>query len=184
MACLLVNSCELEPALPCTFSRDRPQTQALSQLLLPHLKKSLSALRQALKNPLLLSPWLQVVEEGYEFFAKRQLVTIFSAPNYCGEFDNAGAMMSVDDTLMCSFQVRVVLLYACLCLMCVCLVTRCKTCLGRQSVAQWVECSGVRCHAKLAICLFTADRLLSCFLVAASHALHLMMHMAADIEAR
>ena len=35
----------------------------------------------------------QVVEDGYEFFAKRQLVTLFSAPNYCGEFDNAGAMM-------------------------------------------------------------------------------------------
>ncbi|CAN1729241.1 Serine/threonine-protein phosphatase PP1 [Linum perenne] len=47
----------------------------------------------------------QVVEDGYEFFADRQLVTIFSAPNYCGEFDNAGAMMSVDDTLMCSFQI-------------------------------------------------------------------------------
>jgi len=47
----------------------------------------------------------QVVEDGYEFFAKRQLVTVFSAPNYCGEFDNAGAMMSVDDTLMCSFQI-------------------------------------------------------------------------------
>ena len=74
----------------------------------------------------------QVVEDGYEFFAKRRLVTIFSAPNCklthcmyvalqvnttidncvniivfictdCGEFDNAGAMMSVDDTLMCSF---------------------------------------------------------------------------------
>ena len=42
---------------------------------------------------------------GYEFFAKRQLVTLFSAPNYCGEFDNAGAMMSVDETLMCSFQI-------------------------------------------------------------------------------
>ncbi len=48
---------------------------------------------------------VQVVEDGYEFFAKRQLVTLFSAPNYCGEFDNAGAMMSVDETLMCSFQI-------------------------------------------------------------------------------
>ncbi|CAN6190761.1 unnamed protein product [Urochloa humidicola] len=47
----------------------------------------------------------QVVEDGYEFFAKRQLVTIFSAPNYCGEFDNAGAMMSIDDSLTCSFQI-------------------------------------------------------------------------------
>eukprot|EP00210_Caulerpa_lentillifera_P000884 g855.t1 len=47
----------------------------------------------------------QVVEDGYEFFAKRKLVTVFSAPNYCGEFDNAGAMMSVDETLMCSFQI-------------------------------------------------------------------------------
>ncbi len=45
------------------------------------------------------------MEDGYEFFAKRQLVTLFSAPNYCGEFDNAGGMMSVDETLMCSFQV-------------------------------------------------------------------------------
>ncbi|EDW00160.1 serine/threonine-protein phosphatase beta isoform isoform X1 [Drosophila grimshawi] len=47
----------------------------------------------------------QVVEDGYEFFARRQLVTLFSAPNYCGEFDNAGGMMTVDDTLMCSFQI-------------------------------------------------------------------------------
>jgi serine/threonine-protein phosphatase PP1 catalytic subunit len=47
----------------------------------------------------------QVVEDGYEFFAKRQLITIFSAPNYCGEFDNAGAMMTINDTLMCSFKV-------------------------------------------------------------------------------
>jgi serine/threonine-protein phosphatase PP1 catalytic subunit len=49
---------------------------------------------------------LQVVEDGYEFFAKRQLVTIFSAPNYCGEFDNAAAIMAVDENLVCSFQVR------------------------------------------------------------------------------
>uniref|UniRef100_A0A1B6MHG7 Serine/threonine-protein phosphatase n=1 Tax=Graphocephala atropunctata TaxID=36148 RepID=A0A1B6MHG7_9HEMI len=47
----------------------------------------------------------QVVEDGYEFFANRQLVTIFSAPNYCGEFDNAGAMMTVDANLTCSFQI-------------------------------------------------------------------------------
>ena len=47
----------------------------------------------------------QVVEDGYEFFGKRQLVTVFSAPNYCGEFDNAGAMMVVDERLMCSFKI-------------------------------------------------------------------------------
>jgi serine/threonine-protein phosphatase PP1 catalytic subunit len=47
----------------------------------------------------------QVVEDGYEFFARRQLVTLFSAPNYCGEFDNSGGMMAVDDSLMCSFQI-------------------------------------------------------------------------------
>lgn len=47
----------------------------------------------------------QVVEDGYEFFADRQLVTIFSAPNYCGEFNNAGALMNVDATLLCSFQI-------------------------------------------------------------------------------
>jgi hypothetical protein len=47
----------------------------------------------------------QVVEAGYEFFAQRQLVTIFSAPNYCGDFDNAGAMMVVDANLICSFRV-------------------------------------------------------------------------------
>ena len=47
----------------------------------------------------------QVVENGYEFFANRQLVTIFSAPNYCGEFDNAGAMMLIDKDLMCNFKI-------------------------------------------------------------------------------
>ncbi|KAJ7137362.1 serine/threonine-protein phosphatase PP1 [Mycena crocata] len=47
----------------------------------------------------------QVVKDGYEFFAKRHLVTIFSAPNYGGEFDNAGGIMSVDETLLCTFQI-------------------------------------------------------------------------------
>ncbi|KAI8806649.1 Metallo-dependent phosphatase-like protein [Cladochytrium replicatum] len=31
-----------------------------------------------------------VVEEGYEFFNDRTLVTVFSAPNYCGEFGKIG----------------------------------------------------------------------------------------------
>lgn len=45
-----------------------------------------------------------VVEDGYEFFNDRSLVTVFSAPNYCGEFDNWGAVMSVSEGLMCSFE--------------------------------------------------------------------------------
>jgi len=47
----------------------------------------------------------QVVEDGYEFFADRTLVTIFSAPDYCGEYNNSAAMMLVDENLMCSFKV-------------------------------------------------------------------------------
>jgi len=45
-----------------------------------------------------------VVEEGYEFFAGRNLVTIFSAPNYCGEFDNDASVMSIDEQLCCKFH--------------------------------------------------------------------------------
>ena len=47
----------------------------------------------------------QVVEDGYEFQNDRQVVTIFSVPNYCGEFDNAGAMMTVSADLVCSFKI-------------------------------------------------------------------------------
>ena len=47
----------------------------------------------------------QVVEEGYEFFGEQTLVTIFSAPNYLGEFDNNGAVMLVEKDLLCSFQI-------------------------------------------------------------------------------
>ena len=47
----------------------------------------------------------QVVEDGYEFIANRKLVTIFSAPNYCGEFDNAGGMLVVGADLRCSFKI-------------------------------------------------------------------------------
>lgn len=45
-----------------------------------------------------------VVEDGYEFFNDRTLCTVFSAPNYCGEFDNWGAVMSVNSELLCSFE--------------------------------------------------------------------------------
>jgi serine/threonine-protein phosphatase PP1 catalytic subunit len=47
----------------------------------------------------------QVVQDGYEFFGARQLVTVFSAPNYCGSFNNAGAVMTVDENICCSFVV-------------------------------------------------------------------------------
>ncbi|KAI8059994.1 serine/threonine-protein phosphatase PP-Z1 [Gilbertella persicaria] len=45
-----------------------------------------------------------VVEDGYQFFNERTLVTVFSAPNYCGEFDNFGAIMSINEELLCSFE--------------------------------------------------------------------------------
>jgi len=46
----------------------------------------------------------QVVEDGYEFFAGRRLVTVFSAPNYCEQFDNAGALLEVRSDLQCGFR--------------------------------------------------------------------------------
>ncbi|VDN23324.1 unnamed protein product [Gongylonema pulchrum] len=54
----------------------------------------------------------QVVQDGYEFFANRRLVTIFSAPHYCGQFDNAGGTMTVSEEMNCSFQVGTILLAA------------------------------------------------------------------------
>lgn len=47
----------------------------------------------------------QVVEEGYLLFADKRLVTVFSAPNYCGEYQNAGAIMAVDEELNCTFKI-------------------------------------------------------------------------------
>ena len=46
-----------------------------------------------------------VVDDGYEFFAHRKLVTIFSAPNYCGMFENDGCLMRVGDDLTCGFMI-------------------------------------------------------------------------------
>jgi len=50
----------------------------------------------------------QVVEDGYEFFADQRCITVFSAVNYCGEFDNKGAILSVDGStgeLVCSLDI-------------------------------------------------------------------------------
>ena len=48
---------------------------------------------------------IKVMEQGYEFFGDKNLVTIFSAPNYCNQYDNNAALMHVDDNLMCSFKI-------------------------------------------------------------------------------
>ncbi|SPP75386.1 serine/threonine-protein phosphatase alpha-2 isoform [Drosophila guanche] len=47
----------------------------------------------------------QVVADGYEFFANRQLVTIFSAPNYCNVYDNCAAVLVVNYDLLCHFTI-------------------------------------------------------------------------------
>uniref|UniRef100_A0A1I7Z555 Serine/threonine-protein phosphatase n=1 Tax=Steinernema glaseri TaxID=37863 RepID=A0A1I7Z555_9BILA len=39
----------------------------------------------------------QVVQDGTEFFAGRRLITVFSAPNYCGQFNNKGGILHVDE---------------------------------------------------------------------------------------
>lgn len=41
----------------------------------------------------------QVVQDGYEVATGRQLITIFSAPNYAGQFNNAAAVACIDKDL-------------------------------------------------------------------------------------
>ncbi|RCN35412.1 phosphoprotein phosphatase 1 domain protein [Ancylostoma caninum] len=45
-----------------------------------------------------------VVQDGYEMMAGRKLITVFSAPNYCGQFTNAAAIVCLDEDLQISFQ--------------------------------------------------------------------------------
>ena len=40
-----------------------------------------------------------------------QLVTLFSAPNYCGEFDNAAGVLIVSKNLMCSLSILKVIAF-------------------------------------------------------------------------
>ena len=48
----------------------------------------------------------QVVDKGFEFpfWPDQSVLTVFSAPDYCGEFGNMGAVLQVDEQLHCSFQ--------------------------------------------------------------------------------
>lgn len=49
----------------------------------------------------------QVVNDGYDFpyLPYRGLVTVFSAPYYCGEVKNSGAVMVVSENNQCRFEV-------------------------------------------------------------------------------
>jgi serine/threonine-protein phosphatase PP1 catalytic subunit len=45
----------------------------------------------------------QLVSEGYKFFGNNKLITVFSAPNYCGNCGNDGSVMKINENLICSF---------------------------------------------------------------------------------
>jgi serine/threonine-protein phosphatase PP1 catalytic subunit len=47
----------------------------------------------------------QLVQNGYQLFAGRRLVTLFSVARYCEAFDNRAAIMSVDAQLRCTLHV-------------------------------------------------------------------------------
>lgn len=40
-----------------------------------------------------------MVQDGYELMVGKKLITIFSAPNYAGQFNNAGAVVCIDEDL-------------------------------------------------------------------------------------
>ncbi len=46
----------------------------------------------------------QVCADGYRFFANKKLITIFSAPNYCGDEENKAAVMEVSPQFVCRFR--------------------------------------------------------------------------------
>ncbi|OQR69270.1 serine/threonine-protein phosphatase PP1-2-like [Tropilaelaps mercedesae] len=46
----------------------------------------------------------QLCPKGHEFFADQRLLTIFSAPNYCGQFDNAAGVLSISKNLECEIS--------------------------------------------------------------------------------
>jgi serine/threonine-protein phosphatase PP1 catalytic subunit len=47
----------------------------------------------------------ELKQDGYEWFAERKLVTVFSAPNYTGQCGNAGAVITVREDRTLSFHI-------------------------------------------------------------------------------
>ena len=47
----------------------------------------------------------QCVQDGYEFFGGKSLLTIFSASNYCGDTGNFGAILSINSNLECDIVI-------------------------------------------------------------------------------
>ena len=47
----------------------------------------------------------QVCNNGYEFFAQKGLITVFSAPVFKGEYNNASGILKIDENLTCSMHV-------------------------------------------------------------------------------
>lgn len=58
-----------------------------------------------LKISALIARAHQVVPEGFEFFADHRLLTLFSAPNYGGQFNNYGAALRVSEELKWTIMV-------------------------------------------------------------------------------
>lgn len=45
----------------------------------------------------------QVVDDGFQFFHGHKMVTVFSAPNYCGQVGNLASVMLIKNNMECSF---------------------------------------------------------------------------------